>query len=75
MNFDIVVKMVEGLVVVFLLIVLFIYFIQVRFKKKKRKYLMDDKLERKIIDRLKGLQVVFRVYICIKFKLVDEEYS
>lgn len=36
---------------------------------------MDDKLERKIIDRLKGLQVVFRVYICIKFKLVDEEYS
>lgn len=36
---------------------------------------MDDKSERKTIDRLKGLQVVFRVYTCIKSKLVDEEYS
>lgn len=75
MNFDIAVKMVEGLAVVSLSIALFTYFIQARFKKKKRKYLMDDKSERKTIDRLKGLQVVFRVYTCIKSKLVDEEYS
>lgn len=36
---------------------------------------MDDKSERKTIDRLKGVQVVFRVYTCIKSKLVDEEFS
>lgn len=29
---------------------------------------MDDKSERKTIDRLKGLQVVFRVYTCIKMR-------
>lgn len=39
MNFDIATKMVEGLVVVSLLIALFTYFIQARFKKKKEEIL------------------------------------